>query len=95
MVSCISEEHTEACERKDYCGSAFIWSEIQDAISAVLDKYTIYDLIVREYGLAGGLAHKLQQRCGYCPLFKITMILGNDNIDYHCFFMPWLDGHII
>ena len=53
LVSCISEEHTEACERKDYCGSAFIWSEIQDAISAVLDKYTIYDLIVREYGLAG------------------------------------------
>ena len=33
----------------DYCGSAFIWSEIQKAISSVLDKYTVYDLISREY----------------------------------------------
>ena len=52
IVACFGEENTEKCERKDYCGSAFIWGEIQDAISAVLDKYTIYDLIVREYGLA-------------------------------------------
>ena len=52
LVACISEENTEQCQRKDYCGSAFIWGEIQAAISEVLDKYTIYDLIVREYGLA-------------------------------------------
>lgn len=51
LVACISEENTEQCQRKDYCGSAFIWGEIQAAISDVLDKYTIYDLIVREYGL--------------------------------------------
>ena len=25
LVACISEENTEECERKDYCGSAFIW----------------------------------------------------------------------
>lgn len=52
LVSCIGEAGSEQCERQDYCGSAFIWREIQDAVSSVLDRYTIYDLIVYEYGLA-------------------------------------------
>ena len=51
LVACISEENTERCQRKDICGSAFIWSEIQTAISDVLNKYTVADLIDREYQL--------------------------------------------
>ncbi|NLF80784.1 MAG: Rrf2 family transcriptional regulator [Clostridia bacterium] len=51
LVACISEEKTERCQRKDICGSAFIWSEIQTAISDVLNKYTVADLIDREYQL--------------------------------------------
>jgi Rrf2 family transcriptional regulator, cysteine metabolism repressor len=51
LVACISEENSERCQRKDVCGSAFIWSEIQAAISDVLNKYTVADLIDREYQL--------------------------------------------
>ena len=49
LVACIGEDNKDHCKRMDYCGSAFIWSEIQKAISSVLDKYTVYDLISREY----------------------------------------------
>ena len=47
LVSCISEGGSRRCERKEKCGTAFIWSEVQNAISQVLDKYTIYDLVIR------------------------------------------------
>ena len=50
LVSCISEENTGQCKRRDSCGSVFIWEEIQSAISDVLDRYTIADLIDRESG---------------------------------------------
>jgi len=48
LVACISENNKEQCSRMDYCGSAFIWAEIQKAISGVLDRYTIADLMERE-----------------------------------------------
>jgi Rrf2 family cysteine metabolism transcriptional repressor len=50
LVACISEKNGEYCQRKDACGSAFIWEEIQLAISDILDKYSIYDLISKETG---------------------------------------------
>ena len=52
IVSCVSEGQASQCRRRDFCGSAFIWAEIQDAISQVLDKYTIADLLRREDGVS-------------------------------------------
>lgn len=48
LASCVSESNDENCERRGSCGSAFIWGEIQQAISGVLDKYTIADLVEKE-----------------------------------------------
>ncbi len=50
IVACIGEENSEDCQRKEACGSVFIWNEIQNAISEILDKYSIYDLISKEIG---------------------------------------------
>ena len=48
LVSCLGEDNQDECFRRDFCGSAFIWSEIQAAISEVLDRYTIADLMKKE-----------------------------------------------
>lgn len=48
LTSCISETKTKGCARRESCGSAFLWNEIQNAISAVLDQYTIADLLLKE-----------------------------------------------
>lgn len=45
LTSCVSEADSKECSRKESCGSAFIWAEVQNAISAVLDAYTIADLL--------------------------------------------------
>jgi Rrf2 family cysteine metabolism transcriptional repressor len=49
LVACISEKEKGQCKHRDNCGSVFIWSEIQSAISDVLDRYTIADLMCKEY----------------------------------------------
>ncbi len=48
VVSCIGETGDEDCERRDACGSAFIWNEVQQAISSVLEKYSVADLAAKE-----------------------------------------------
>jgi len=48
LASCVSEADSVDCARREYCGSAFLWNEIQQAIISVLDKYTIADLLSRE-----------------------------------------------
>ncbi|MDO4581189.1 MAG: Rrf2 family transcriptional regulator [Bacillota bacterium] len=48
LTSCISEDNSGSCTHIACCGSAFIWNEIQTAISAVLDKYTVADLLEKE-----------------------------------------------
>lgn len=48
VVSCVGEENSPDCERREVCGSAFIWSEVQQAISQVLDKYSVADLVEKE-----------------------------------------------
>lgn len=48
LASCISEDRSEDCARRDICASAFLWNEVQNAIGQVLDGYTIADLITRE-----------------------------------------------
>ena len=53
LASCISEEREASCSRVDVCGSAFIWREVQDAISQVLDKYSIGDLLDKEVSVCG------------------------------------------
>ncbi|MEG1661228.1 MAG: Rrf2 family transcriptional regulator [Clostridiales bacterium] len=51
LTACIAEEEADDCARKENCGSAFIWNEIQNAISQVLDQYTLADLLARENGV--------------------------------------------
>ena len=48
VVSCIGETGDEDCERRDACGSAFIWNEVQQAISSVLEMYSVADLAAKE-----------------------------------------------
>ncbi len=48
LTACIAEEQADDCIRKSNCGSAFIWNEIQSAIGAVLDRYTLADLLAKE-----------------------------------------------
>lgn len=49
LASCVGEETDRLCSHRENCGSAFLWAEVQTAISKVLDQYTIADLISREY----------------------------------------------
>ena len=48
VVACVGEQNEENCSKRDSCGSAFIWGEVQNAITQVLDKYTIADLVAKE-----------------------------------------------
>lgn len=48
LASCVSEKENNECVRRECCGSAFLWAELQNAISNVLDKYTVADLLNRE-----------------------------------------------
>ena len=53
LVACIGEDNRIPCERIDHCGSAFIWAKIQDAISGVLDEYTVADILENGSGGEG------------------------------------------
>ncbi|MCR4963367.1 MAG: Rrf2 family transcriptional regulator [Firmicutes bacterium] len=48
LTPCIAEDQAGDCFRKGNCGSAFIWQEIQEAISGILEKYTLADLMTKE-----------------------------------------------
>lgn len=50
LASCIAEQSADICDKRYTCGSAFIWKEIQSAISSVLDKYTLADILAKEQG---------------------------------------------
>ncbi|MBQ3112072.1 MAG: Rrf2 family transcriptional regulator [Firmicutes bacterium] len=50
LISCISEDGATPCAQGGSCGSRFIWSEVQNAIDAVLDKYSLLDLLEQERG---------------------------------------------
>lgn len=43
-VACLEDEINE-CERQSECVTLRIWQELNDAINAVVDKYTLQDLI--------------------------------------------------
>lgn len=43
-VSCLEDEVNE-CERRSECVTIRIWSELDEAIRGVLDKYTLADLV--------------------------------------------------
>ena len=48
VVSCVGESSDSDCEWRNSCGCAYIWSEVQQAISNVLEKYSLSDLAQRE-----------------------------------------------
>lgn len=51
-VSCLEDE-INLCERQAECVSLRIWRELDDAISSVVDKYTLQDLIDWQNDLGG------------------------------------------
>lgn len=44
-VDCVSEVNPEECKRADLCVTRIVWSEVRDAISGVLDSYSLEDLV--------------------------------------------------
>jgi Rrf2 family protein len=44
-VECISELNPEECDRSGFCVTRGIWTRLRDAISEVLDSYTLWDLV--------------------------------------------------
>ena len=50
LASCVAEQSADICDKRANCGSAFIWEEIQSAISSVLEKYTLADILAKEQG---------------------------------------------
>ena len=52
LAHCVSEKENCDCQRKEHCGSSFIWAEIQEAISEVMDRYTLADILAKEAPLA-------------------------------------------
>lgn len=44
-VDCVSEVNPDECDRSDYCVTRGIWSQVRDAISDVLDSYSLEDLV--------------------------------------------------
>lgn len=54
-VDCVSELNPNECDRFDYCVTRGIWSRVRDAITEVLDSYSLEDLVVESR------QHKLRQ----------------------------------
>lgn len=52
-VECISEKHPEECGRAEMCVTRGIWSQVRDAISEILDSYSLQDLVEESRSLAG------------------------------------------
>lgn len=44
-VDCIGEIYTQECSRADHCVTRNLWEKVHDAISSVLDSYTLADLV--------------------------------------------------
>ncbi len=49
-VACQCDD-AETCPRKTYCAALFVWNELSDAINEVVDKYTLADLVNKQYEL--------------------------------------------
>lgn len=43
-VECVNEVNPEECNRADYCVTRIIWAKVRDAITGVLDSYSLADL---------------------------------------------------
>jgi len=44
-VHCVNEIEPENCDRAGYCVTRPVWSRLRDSISAVLDSFTLEDLV--------------------------------------------------
>ena len=47
----VGDIDAETCPRKTYCAALFVWNELSDAINEVVDKYTLADLVNKQYEL--------------------------------------------
>lgn len=56
-VECVSEVNPDECQRADYCVTRIIWSRVRDAITEVLDSYSLADLVKEseKLGKAGSI----------------------------------------
>jgi len=43
-VECVSEVNPEACQRYEHCVTRVLWAKVRDAITEVLDSYSLADL---------------------------------------------------
>lgn len=50
-VECVNEINPDECTRADYCVTRKVWSEVRDAISNILDSYSLYDLAKEQKSL--------------------------------------------
>jgi Rrf2 family cysteine metabolism transcriptional repressor len=44
-VECVNEVNPDDCQRADFCLTKVVWSKLRDAMTEVLDSYSIEDLI--------------------------------------------------
>ncbi len=44
-VDCVNENNPEACDRSGTCVTRPIWTQVRDAITQVLDSYSLMDLV--------------------------------------------------
>lgn len=45
-VECVSEINPDECDRSGFCVTRGIWTRMRDAITEVLDSYTLWDLVI-------------------------------------------------
>lgn len=50
-VECVNEVNPDECDRADYCVTRKVWSEVRDAISNILDSYSLKDLAIEQKSL--------------------------------------------
>ncbi len=47
-VECVSEVNPDGCKRAALCVTRIIWRKVRDAVSNILDSYTLQDLVEEE-----------------------------------------------
>lgn len=52
-VNCVNETNPEACDRSSTCVTRPIWTQVRDAITQVLDSYSLADLVEKSKKMPG------------------------------------------
>jgi len=53
-VECVSEVNPDDCKRAELCVTRIIWCKVRDAVSNILDSYTLQDLVEEENNILKG-----------------------------------------